>query len=104
MKGLNSYHRVETWRSTACLGGLPWKAPATASQQMGQPLTGTSQRVELVSRSPSPAVSLPKKVPLGEEREFRGGIHNQVSCSSDSGDENQSHATFSCVTNAPGLE
>jgi hypothetical protein len=87
MEGLNSYHRVETFRSTG-----------PASQRMGRsrsltPLKGIRR---LVSRSPSPAASLqaPKKVPLWkEEREFRGGIHNQVSFSSDSGDENQSHAT-----------
>jgi hypothetical protein len=101
MKGLNSYHRVETWRSTGPMRRPSVEGPkplATASQRMGRsrsltPLRGMRR---LVSRSPSPAASLqaPKKAPLWkEEREFRGGIHNQVSFSSDSGDENQSHAT-----------
>ena len=101
MKGLNSYHRVETWRSTGPMRRPSVEGPkplTTASQRMGRsrsltPLKGIRR---LVSRSPSPAASLqaPKKAPLWkEEREFRGGIHNQVSFSSDSGDENQSHAT-----------
>jgi hypothetical protein len=100
MKGLNSYHRVETWRSTGPMRPSVErpKPLATATQRTGRsrsltPLKGLRR---LVSRSPSPSASLqsPKKVPLWkEEREFRGGIHNEVSFSSDSGDENQSHAT-----------
>jgi hypothetical protein len=98
MEGLNSYRRVETWRSTGPMRRPSVERPlATASQRMGRsrsltPLKGIRR---LVSRSPSPAASLqaPKKAPLWKERELRGGIHNQVSFSSDSGDEDQSHAT-----------
>jgi hypothetical protein len=102
MEGLNSYHRVETWRSTGPMrpSAERPKPLGSASQRMGRSrsLTPLKGMRRLVSRSPSPAASMqtPKKSPLWkEEREFRGGIHNQVSFSSDtdSGDENQSHAT-----------
>jgi hypothetical protein len=100
MEGLNSYRRVETWRSTSPMRPSVEspKPLGTASQRIGRsrsltPLRGTRR---LVSRSPSPTASLhtPKKKSLWkEERETRGGIHNEVSFSSDSGDEDQSHAS-----------
>lgn len=105
MDGVNSYHRVETWRSKGPIKAAEEEAPKPPpSQRMGRsrsltPLRGIRR---LVSRSPSPREAetaswhQPKRVPMWkEERELRGGIHANVSFSGDdsSGDENHSHAS-----------
>jgi hypothetical protein len=77
MKGLNSYHRVETWRSTAPTAAFRGKAPATASQQMGRApnLKGNSNWSRLtVARG----VQNRRKYRLEKNVNSEGGIHRSV--------------------------
>lgn len=105
MDGVNSYHRVETWRSTGPMRPSREAPKPPITQQThhvgrSRSLTPLRGIRRLVSRSPSPShaetrsLHQPRKVTSWkEERKLRGGIHASVSFSDDSNEENQSQSS-----------